>query len=279
MAAYVQRGSVAIVFRVIPNVVSTIDSLNLPPVLKEISDSMRGLILVTGVTGSGKSTTMASMIRYLNETQPCHILTIEDPIEFLFEDDQALLSQREVSSDTTSFAAALRSGMRHDPDVIMLGEMRDLETMGIAIQAAQTGHLVISTLHTTDAVSTIDRIISLYPVAQQRDIRLQVANALNAVISIRLIRSSLSEKRVPAVEIMRTTELIRTLITDAERSREIKHAIETGFRDYRMQTFDQSILQHYQNGLISEDDALQYATSPADLKLKIKGISPSPGTG
>ncbi|GAB4237476.1 MAG: type IV pilus twitching motility protein PilT [Acidobacteriota bacterium] len=272
LAVFYQRGTIALAFRLIPTSVPTIEELNLPPVLKDIADSQRGLVLVTGVTGSGKSTTLASMIRYLNETRRCNIITIEDPIEFLLPDKLSIISQRETSSDTRDFASALRAAMRQDPDVIMVGEMRDQETVLIALQAAQTGHLVLSTLHTTDAVTTVDRVIAMFPVAQQRDIRFQLASALNAVISMRLIRSSITGKRIPAVEVLRNTELVSSLITQPERTKEIRHAMETGFTQYKMQTFDQSIFNHYQEGLISREDALRYATAPEDLKLKIQGI-------
>lgn len=272
LAVFQQRGAVSMSFRIIPTAVSNFEDLNLPPILPEIIETLRGLVLVTGITGSGKTTTLAAMIRHLNESQSCHILTIEDPIEFLFTDDRAIISQREVSNDTTDFGSGLRSAMRQDPDVIMVGEMRDLETVRTALQAAQTGHLVLSTLHTTDAITTMDRIISLFPVDQQRDVRIQLAAALNAVISMRLIRSSISGRRLPAVEILRTTEQVQSLIINAERTKEIKGAMEEGQATYGMQTFDSSILKHFENDLISAEDALKYATSAADLKLKMKGI-------
>jgi twitching motility protein PilT len=272
LAVFYQRGTIAMAFRLIPVNVPQIEELNLPPVLKDIADSQRGLVLVTGVTGSGKSTTLASMIRYLNETRRCNIITIEDPIEFLLPDRLSIISQRETSTDTHDFASALRAAMRQDPDVIMVGEMRDQETVLIALQAAQTGHLVLSTLHTTDAVTTIDRIVAMFPVAQQRDVRFQLASALNAVVSMRLIRSSVSGKRLPAVEILRNTELVASLITQPERMKEIRHAMETGYTQYKMQTFDQSIFDLHQQGHISREDALRYATAPEDLKLKLQGI-------
>jgi twitching motility protein PilT len=272
LSVFQQRGAVSMSFRIIPTAVSNFDELNLPPVLREIIETLRGLVLVTGITGSGKTTTLAAMIRHLNENTSCHILTIEDPIEFLFSDQQAIISQREVGGDTTDFGTGLRSAMRQDPDVIMVGEMRDLETVRTALQAAQTGHLVLSTLHTTDAITTVDRIVSLFPVDQQRDVRIQLSAALNAVVSMRLIRSSISGRRLPAVEILRSTEQVQSLIIQAERTKEIKGAMEEGEATYGMQTFDTSILRHYQDDRISADDALKYATSPADLKLKMKGI-------
>ncbi|HUV14306.1 MAG TPA: PilT/PilU family type 4a pilus ATPase [Acidobacteriota bacterium] len=272
LAVFQQRGAVSMSFRIIPTAVANFESLNLPPILIEIIETLRGLVLVTGITGSGKTTTLAAMVRHLNESKSCHILTIEDPIEFLFEDDKAIISQREVANDTTNFASGLRSAMRQDPDVIMVGEMRDLETVRTALQAAQTGHLVLSTLHTTDAITTVDRIVSLFPVDQQRDVRIQLSSALNAVVSMRLIRSSISGRRLPAVEILRSTEQVQSLIIQPERTKEIRGAMEEGQSTYGMQTFDTSILKHYQNDVISAEDALKYATSPADLRLKMKGI-------
>ena len=272
LAVFQQRGTLAMALRLIPTDIPAIDELNLPPVLKEIADSQRGLVLITGITGSGKSTTLAAMIRYINETTAANIITIEDPIEFLMEDNKSIISQREPANDTTGFAAALRAAMRQDPDVIMVGEMRDQETVLIALQAAQTGHLVLSTLHTTDAITTVDRVIALFPVAQQQDIRIQLASALNAVVSMRLIRSSISQKRLPAVEVLRNTELVTSLILQPERIKEIRQAMQVGFTQYKMQTFDQSIFQHFQNELISKEDALRYATSPEDLRLRIQGI-------
>ena len=272
LAVFQQRGTLAMALRLIPTEIPAIENLNLPMVLKDIADSQRGLVLITGITGSGKSTTLAALIRYINETVAANIITIEDPIEFLMQDIKSIISQRETSNDTTSFAAALRAAMRQDPDVIMVGEMRDQETVMIALQAAQTGHLVMSTLHTTDAITTVDRIIALFPVAQQQDIRIQLSSALNAVVSMRLIRSSVNQKRLPAVEVLRNTELVSSLILQPERIKEIRHAMRTGFTQYKMQTFDQSIFQHYQDGLITKEDALRYATSPEDLRLRIQGI-------
>ncbi len=272
VALFHQRGSISMVFRLIPDEVLSLQALQLPEVLTEIAGERRGLILVTGTTGSGKSTTLASMINHINKTRRSHVITIEDPIEFLMRDNLAFISQREVAIDTSSFASALRSALRQDPDVIMVGEMRDLETVQIAMQAAETGHLVMSTLHTTDAIETVHRIISVFPTHQQHDIRLQLASVLNAIISMRLIRSSISGGRIPAVEILRNTELVRSLISQAERTKEIKHALETGGTQYGMQSFDQSIFEHHQKGVISTEDALQNATSPQDLKLRIQGI-------
>jgi twitching motility protein PilT len=272
LAVFQQRGNIAMALRLIPTEIPRLDDLNLPQVLKEIADNQRGMVLVTGVTGSGKSTTLAAMIRHINETTACHILTIEDPIEFLFSDERSLISQRESLSDTRDFSSALRAAMRQDPDVIMVGEMRDVETITNALQAAQTGHLVMSTLHTTDAVTTVDRVISMFPLSQQQDVRFQLAAALNSVISMRLIRSSISGKRLPAVEVLRNTDLVASLIVQPDRIKEIRHAMETGYTQYRMQTFDQSLFNHFREQLISKEDALRYATSPEDLRLKIQGI-------
>lgn len=272
LAAYKQRGTTALNLRLVPPTVESLETLNLPGTLAGIADSLRGLVLVTGVTGSGKSTAIASMIRHLNETRPCHILTIEDPIEFLFQDQKAIISQREILTDTPAFASALRAGLRQDPDVIMVGEMRDLETVQITLQAAQTGHLVLTTLHTTNCITSVDRIITLFPTSQQQDVRVQFAAALNAVVSIRLIRSSLSGNRFPAVEILRNTDLVSSLICQPERTKEIRQVMESGGSQYGMQTFDQSILTLFSRGLISQEDALRNASQPADLELKMKGF-------
>ncbi len=272
LSIFHQRGTVSAVFRSIPDAVSTIDELNLPEVLKEIICASRGLVLTTGATGSGKSTTLAAMIRHINESRKTHIITIEDPIEFLFPDGHSLISQREVSVDTRSFSSALRSALRQDSDIIMVGDLRDLETVRIAIQAAETGHLVLSTLHTPDAVESVHRIVSIFPASQQNDIRFQFAAAMQAVISIRLIRSSVTGGRVPAVEVLRNTKRVRSLIEKVEQVKEIEQALETGGSQYGMHSFDQSIFELYQRGLINKNDALQNATSPEDLKLRIQGI-------
>ncbi len=272
LAVFQQRGTIAMALRLIPTEIPTVEQLNLPPVLSEIAEGQRGLVLVTGITGSGKSTTLASMISHLNVTTRANIITIEDPIEFLLRDNLCLISQRETANDTLNFASALRAAMRQDPDVIMVGEMRDQETVLIALQAAQTGHLVLSTLHTTDAITTVDRVIAMFPVSQQQDVRFQLASALTAVISMRLIRSSISGKRLPAVEILRNTDQVASLIVQPDRIKEIRGAMESGRSQYKMQTFDQSIFNHYKAGLISKEDALKYATSPEDLRLKIQGI-------
>jgi twitching motility protein PilT len=232
----------------------------------------RGLILVTGTTGSGKSTTIASMIDYINKCTSRHIITIEDPIEFLYTDRMSIVSQREVGGDANSFADALRSSLRQDPDVLLVGEMRDVETIETALVAAETGHMVFSTLHTLDAVETINRIIAVFPTHQHRQIRLQLSMVLRAVISMRLMRRSDSPGRVPAIEIMRTTEMIRNCIVDPDKTRLLREAIAAGTSQYGMQTFDQSIYAHYRAGRITLEDALNWSTSPEEFKLRVQGI-------
>ena len=272
-----QRSSLGAVFRTIPFSVKSIDELVLPPAIKKIADNRRGLILVTGTTGSGKSTTMASIVDYINATRGCNIITIEDPIEFLLRDKKSIVSQREIGIDTRSFSTALRASLREDPDVIMVGEMRDLETIEIALTAAETGHLVISTLHTLNAAETINRIISVFPPNNQGQIRQQLGSVLAAAISQRLIKKKDGKGRVPAVEILVASQFVREIILDGTRFQELHDAIEKGHQSYGMQTFDQSIFQLYQDGHISEKEALENATSPDDLVLRMKGVSMSGG--
>ena len=267
-----QRGSVSVAIRAIPSKILTFDDLLLPKVLSKIAEEPRGLVLVTGTTGSGKSTTIASMINYINERMTRHIITIEDPIEFLHIDRSSLVSQREVSVDAASFSAALRSAMRQDPDVILVGEMRDLETIETALLAAETGHLVFSTLHTLDAVETINRIIAVFPSHQQRQIRLQLAQVLRGVISMRLIKRSDVSGRLPAIEVMVVTEYIRNCIVEPDKTRMIRAAIAQGTSQYGMQTFDQSLYEHYKAGRITYDEALAYASNPDEFKLRVQGI-------
>jgi twitching motility protein PilT len=268
-----QRGTVGLVFRVIPMQVRTIEELDLPRVLKEIATEERGLVLVTGTTGSGKSTTLAAMIDYVNKTRTTHVVTVEDPIEFLHRDIRSIVSQREVAVDTRSFAQALRSALRQDPDVILVGEMRDFETIETGLLAAETGHLVFSTLHTVDATETINRIIAVFPPHQQKQVRLQLASVLRAVVSQRLIPRKDGEGRVPAVEVMLTTPFIRDCIVDKEKTHLITEAIGSGTSQYGMQTFDQSILGLFEEGLISYDEALRWASNVDEFKLKVQGIS------
>lgn len=267
-----QRGAVSIAIRAIPVSVIGFQDLFLPEVLEKISREPRGLVLVTGTTGSGKSTTIAAMLSFINEHLTRHIITIEDPIEFQHNDRLSIFSQREISVDASSFSEALRSALRQDPDVILVGEMRDLETIETALLAAETGHLVFSTLHTVDALETINRIIAVFPSHQQRQIRLQLGMVLRAVVSMRLIRRSDARGRVPAVEVMIVTEYIRNCILDPEKTRLIRQAIAAGTSQYGMQTFDQSIYEHYKAGRISYDDALNYATNPDEFKLRVQGI-------
>jgi len=267
-----QRGTVGLVLRVIPSKILTTEELVLPPVLKTVADERRGLILVTGTTGSGKSTSLAAMIDYINTTRTEHIMTIEDPIEFLHRDKKSLVNQREVEVDTKSFASALRSALRQDPDVILVGEMRDYETIETALNAAETGHLVLSTLHTLDATETINRIISVFPPHQQKQIRLQLAAVLKAAISQRLMPRADGNGRVPAVEVMRTTNYIRDCVENKDKTKLIHDAIAQGTSQYGMQTFDQSIYQLYKKDLITMEEALRRATNPDEFKLKLAGI-------
>ena len=267
-----QRGSVSVVLRVIPDNPKSSSELGMPPVIDRIADENRGLILVTGATGSGKSTTLAAMIDRINATRSGHIVTIEDPIEFLHPDKKAFVTQREVDVDTRSFSEALRGALRQDPDVILVGEMRDHETIETALTAAETGHLVLSTLHTLDATETITRIVSSFPSHQQKSVRLQLAGILRAVISMRLVRAARGGGRVPAVEVMVTTGLIRDYIINEEKSSLIREAIAAGTSQYAMQTFDQSLFNLFQSGLISMDEALRNASNADEFRMRTSGI-------
>jgi twitching motility protein PilT len=277
--AFQQRGTVGIVFRVIPFGVKSIEHLHLPKVIQPIAMEQRGLILVTGTTGSGKSTTLAAMIEYINANRTCHIMTIEDPIEFLIRDRRSIVNQREIGVDTQSFSSALRSALRQDPDVILVGEMRDFETIETAITAAETGHLVMSTLHTLDATETINRIISVFPPYQQKQIRLQLASILKAVISQRLVPRADGKGRVPALEVLVSTARIRECIADKDRTKEIHDAIAKGYTTYGMQTFDQSLMSLVKQKLVTYDEALKHVSNPDDFALRFRGIgSTSDGT-
>jgi twitching motility protein PilT len=267
-----QRGTVGMVLRVIPVKILSFDDLALPPVLRRISDETRGLILCTGTTGSGKSTTLAAMVDYINSTRTEHIMTIEDPIEFLHRDKKSLVNQREIEVDTKTFSGALRSALRQDPDVILVGEMRDYETIETALTAAETGHLVLSTLHTLDATETVNRIISVFPPHQQKQIRLQLAAVIKSIISMRLVPRANVDGRVPAVEVLRTTPYIRDCIENKEKTKLIRDAIAAGTSQYGMQTFDQSLYRLYKQELITLDEALRRSTNPDEFKLKIAGI-------
>jgi twitching motility protein PilT len=274
-----QRGTVGIVFRVIPFGVKSIDHLHLPKVIESIAMEQRGLVLVTGTTGSGKSTTLAGMIDYINSNRTCHIMTIEDPIEFLIRDRRSIINQREIGVDTQSFANALRAALRQDPDVILVGEMRDFETIETALTAAETGHLVMSTLHTLNATETINRIISVFPPYQQKQVRLQLAAILKAVISQRLVPRADGKGRVPAMEVLISTARIRECISDKDRTKELNDAIAKGFTTYGMQTFDQSLMQLVKQELVTYDEALNHVSNPDDFALRFRGIaSTSDGT-
>ncbi|MBZ5557537.1 MAG: type IV pilus twitching motility protein PilT [Acidobacteriia bacterium] len=268
-----QRGTVGMVLRVIPMQIRTIDDLGLPQVLKKIASEERGLVLVTGTTGSGKSTSLAAMIDYINHSRSAHVMTVEDPIEFLHRDHLAMVNQREVSVDTKSFAQALRAALRQDPDVILVGEMRDFETIETGLLAAETGHLVFSTLHTLDATETINRIIAVFPPHQQKQIRLQIAAVLKAVISQRLMPRADGQGRAAAVEVMISTPFIRDCIVDKEKTHLIHGAIASGTSQYGMQTFDQSIFGLFEQGLVSYEEALRWASNVDEFKLKVQGIS------
>jgi twitching motility protein PilT len=268
-----QRGTVGLVLRVIPMQIRTIDELGLPAVLKRIAMEERGLVLVTGTTGSGKSTSLAALIDFMNQQRCSHIMTVEDPIEFLHRDQRSIVNQREVSVDTRSFAQALRSALRQDPDIILVGEMRDFETVETGLLAAETGHLVLSTLHTLDATETINRIIAVFPPHQQKQVRLQLASVLKAVISQRLIPRTDGKGRAPAVEVMISTPFIRDCIVDKEKTHNINGAIAAGTSQYGMQTFDQSIFGLFEQGLVSYEESLRWASNVDEFKLRVQGIS------
>src|SRR5688572_2787161 len=267
-----QRGSVSIVLRVIPEQTRNTTELGLPPIIDKISEERRGLILVTGATGSGKSTTLAAMIDCINSMRSGHIVTIEDPIEFLHRDKMSFVTQREVDVDTRSFADALRGALRQDPDVILVGEMRDHETIETALTAAETGHLVLSTLHTLDSTETITRIVSSFPSHQQKSVRIQLAGILKAVVSMRLVRAAKGAGRVPAVEVMVSTALIRDYVINEEKTSLIREAIAAGASQYGMQTFDQSLFNLFQSGLISLEEAIHNATNADEFRMRVSGI-------
>jgi twitching motility protein PilT len=268
-----QRGVVGMVMRLIPPEVPAFERLNLPPTVLKLADEMRGLVLVTGITGSGKSTTLAALIDYINQRQACHIVTIEDPIEYAFRDKRSVVNQRELGLDTKSFSKALRAALRQDPDVILVGEMRDLETTEIALVAAETGHLVLSTLHTVDAVETVNRIISIFPPHQQSQVRLQLGGVMKGVISQRLIPRADGKGMVPATEIMVATARVRELIETPERTREIRDAIAQGKDPYGMNSFDQSLADLVHRRLVTYEEALRHSTTPDDFALAFRGVS------
>jgi twitching motility protein PilT len=267
-----QRGIMGAVFRVIPLKIMSLEQLGLPKILEQVAMEQRGLILVTGTTGSGKSTTLAAMLDHINTNRTAHILTIEDPIEFLVRDKRSVVNQREVGVDTSGFAVALRSALRQDPDVILVGEMRDLETIEIALTAAETGHLVMSTLHTLDATETVSRIVSAFPPHQQKAVRLQLAAVLRGVVSQRLVPRADGKGRAPALEILRATARVRELIEDADRTKELSEAISGG-STYGMQTFDQSLMALFQSQTISYEEAMRQASNPDDFALRVSGVA------
>ncbi len=272
---YWQRGTLAFAFRVIPYEVKTIQELRLPKVLETIAVKPRGLVLVTGVTGSGKSTALAAMINHINSSRRVNIITVEDPIEFLHRDQSSIISQREVGSDTLSFHNALRHVLRQNPDVILVGEIRDMETLDTALKAADTGHLVFSTLHTTDCTQTINRVLSFYPPHQHEEIRHLLSTALQAVISLRLVPRVDGVSRVPAAEILINTAAVRDNIRDLKAQLNIPDLIKEGTIQYGMQSFDQSLMQWYTSGEISYESALFYCTNPTEFALQVSGIQGS----
>jgi twitching motility protein PilT len=269
---YVQRSSIVMVFRHVPVTIKRVEELSLPPVIGELALRPRGLILVTGTVGSGKSTTLAAMLSTVNQNLNASIITIEDPIEFLHRDDKSIVNQREVGSDTASFHDALRHILRQDPNVIMVGEIRDAETMEIALKAADTGHLVLSTLHTVDAPQTINRIISFFPPHHHQEIRYLLASTLQAVISQRLVRRADGAGRVPAVEVLVTTGTVRECIVNPEKTPLLHQTMREGVTTHQMQTFDQALMKLYQDGIVTLDDALRASSKPHELTLRLKGI-------
>jgi twitching motility protein PilT len=270
---YQQRGSLCYAMRAIPYQARTITELNLPPVLEEIALKPRGLVLVTGITGSGKSTALAAMVQAINEHRHANVITIEDPIEFLHRDINCHINQREVGTDTATFAQALRRVLRQDPDVILIGEIRDLETLDTALKAADTGHLVFSTLHTTDATQTINRVLSFYPPHQQAEVRFSLASALQAVVSLRLVPRLDKPGRVPACEVLINTQTVRDQIRDMGKTLNIPDLIKEGTVQYGMQSFDQSLMSYYSQGIISYESAVFYATSPSEFALRVQGVA------
>jgi twitching motility protein PilT len=266
--AFRQRGVISLVCRAIPHTIRTVEELNLPPVISELAKEERGIILVTGTTGSGKSTTLAAMIDEINRSESKHVVTIEDPIEFLHRDKLSIINQREVGSDTTSFKRALRRVLRQDPDVILVGEMRDEETVSTALSAAETGHLVFSTLHTVDAPETVNRIVDFFPPHAQQQARAMLAGTLKGVISQRLVRTPDGRGRVATCEVLRMTGRVKDMIMNPEETGRLTEVIFEG-EYYGMQTFDQALLKHVQAGRVSMEEALRNATHPHDFKLLV----------
>jgi twitching motility protein PilT len=275
---YQQRGTIAYAMRAIPYQTRTIAELNLPKVVEDIALRPRGLVLVTGITGSGKSTALAAMIQHINEHRRANIITIEDPIEFLHRDQHCHINQREVGNDTGSFATALRRVLRQDPDVVLIGEIRDLETLDTALKAADTGHLVFSTLHTTDASQTINRVLSFYPPHQQQEVRYTLSGALQAVVSLRLVPRADKTGRVPACEVLINTAAVREQIRDMSKALNIPDLIKEGTVQYGMQSFDQSLMAWYSQGAISYENAVFFATNPSEFALRVQGVAASSDT-
>jgi twitching motility protein PilT len=266
--AFLQRGSVSLACRAIPAKVKTIEELLLPPAISDLADEERGIILLTGTTGSGKSTTLAAMIDQINTKHPKHIVTIEDPVEYLHRDKKSIINQREVGEDTTSFARALRRVLRQDPDVILIGEMRDIETVRTALSAAETGHLVLSTIHTVDATESVNRIIDFFPLDQQSQVRAMLAGTLKGVVSQRLVPRPGGDGRIASCEVLRMTGRVKDMIMNPDETGNLPKAIEEG-QYYGMQTFDQALLSHVQAGRVSMEDAMKFASNPHDFKLLV----------
>ena len=268
-----QRGSLSIAIRSIPFNILNFESLHLPPVMEKIAGEERGLVIVTGTTGSGKSTTLAALVDYINKNRARHIITVEDPLEYMHEDQMSYINQREVGIDTMAFANAMRAALREDPDVILVGELRDLETMEICLSAAETGHLVLTTLHTLDAMESINRMLTVFPPHQHNQVRYQLAQVLKAIVSQRLVPTTDGKARVPAVEVLIATERIKDLISDPTKTWEIRQAIQEGSLHYGMQTFDQCLYNLYKGNLITYDEAMRQATNKNDLAMRIEGIT------
>jgi twitching motility protein PilT len=268
-----QRGTVAMALRSVNTIVPGFEELHLPDVITNLADLRRGLVIITGTTGSGKSTSLAAIIEHINASRSDNILTVEDPIEFIYRDNRSIITQREVGGDTESFSSALRHAFRQDPDTILIGEIRDLETMSIALTAADTGHFVLTTLHTMNAIETISRIISFFPPHQHQQVRLVLAGTLQAIVSQRLLPRCDGPGRVPAVEVLVNTAAVRECIVDPTKQNGIPELIESGGVQYGMQTFDQSIMKIYREGAIDYDIAMANSTNPDDFDLRIKGIT------
>lgn len=271
---YIQRGTIAIAIRPIPRDIKTTEELNLPSILEDLALTVRGLILITGTTGSGKSTALASMIEHINKNKRKHIITIEDPIEFLFTDKQSTISQREIGTDTKSFSSSLRYVLRQDPDIIMIGEIRDIETMEVALKAADTGHLIFSTLHTLNASETVNRIISFFPPYQHLHIRILLASVLKGIVSLRLLPRKDGTGRIPATEILVSTPTIREYLLDEIKTTLIPEAVSDG-QQYHMHSFDQNIMSLYKDGIIDLQTALDNSTNPDEFKMRLRGIEQS----